>query len=68
MVVPPLPQKQEAKFTPKSLDKRRYYLERFLKACCKSEVLASSQLLVEFLMIKHNNPKSFQDKLKSEEA
>ncbi|CDW88423.1 px domain containing protein [Stylonychia lemnae] len=67
LLIPPLPQRQEYKFTQKSVKKRCKYIERFINSVCRSEQLCTYQILVEFLMIKHNNPKTFQEKIKKEE-
>ena len=67
-IVPPLPSKLEYKFTQRSLEKRMRYFNRFLNAVCRNQIFCSYQILVEFLMIKHNNAKTFQDKMKNEET
>eukprot|EP00347_Sterkiella_histriomuscorum_P004439 403360453 len=67
LLIAPLPARQEYKFTKKSIAKRLKYFERFFDSLCRSEQLCTYQILVEFLMIKHNNSKTFQEKMKAEE-
>jgi hypothetical protein len=66
--VPPLPSKQETKFTFKSMTNRCVKLTRFIQALCRSEELCTYPFLNEFLQVKHKDLKAFSDKLKTEEA
>jgi hypothetical protein len=66
-IIPPLPSKTESKFNTKSINKRAKYVQRFFNAVCKNEVLCTYQILVEFLMIRHNIVISFKEKMKKEE-
>ena len=49
-IIPPLPRfNSKRKYTPKQLIKREIYYQRFLIIVMKSQILRSSEFLVEFL-------------------
>jgi hypothetical protein len=65
--VPPLPLRPETYFNKKSIEKRRKYIERFMKAVIRTEEFCTFPYLFEFIKINHSDFKSFSKILKSEE-
>ena len=41
---------------------------RFFSAVCRNDEFCTSQVLVEFLMMKHKDMKTFSEKMKNEES